>query len=219
VTGIVQLTTSLDPNLVTAVDRAVEISGWDQAYFNASTPEVAILRLHTATRSMVVWTSGLDQDTTAEIARSLTVDDDGAGWATPFTSSSDTWTPIAQGWSAGMASRTFRQSVPGQPLTLELWTAAGVPDAVGTPGLTVSPDTSMTLVDVNGRTALVTDRGFNSAVTWQETPEVVVLLGVDGSTDDALAVARSITEVDRATWLAAAVEQQGDGDGCDGMFC
>ena len=219
VDGIVQITTKLGPDLTTATDEAVIVPGWDQAYFNASTPEVSILRLHTATRSAVVWTSGLDRDTTLQIAVSLTLDGDSVGWAGPSTEGGDRWIPIAEGWSSGTASRTFRQSVPDEPLMLELWTSTGAPDAIGAPGLVVSPETTMTVADVNGNTALVTDRGVNSAVVWQPEPEVLVLLGVDGSPDTALATARSITAVDRDAWLSSAIEQRGSGDGCDGMFC
>ena len=43
-------------------------------------------------------------------------------------------------------------------------------------------------------------------------------MGIDGSADELIAIARSMSAVDQATWDAIAPHTS-PGDGCDSMFC
>ena len=82
VDGLVQITTRFDPNLLGNSVLDVDVPGWPKAYFSA-TGDVTTLRLHSATRSVVVWTTGLTTGEVVALASSLTVDVDGTGWTTP----------------------------------------------------------------------------------------------------------------------------------------
>jgi hypothetical protein len=164
---------------------------------------------------MTVWTTGLDRGEVSDAAGSLSADADGVGWAQPRLTTPDRWTLVHEGWNSGAASRMLQQQTPDGSTYLELWTATGVPEAIGTPGLLAD----LSLGTVAGRPALLFDDDFRSAVTWSPGDDVVVVLGSYGPLDELYEIARSVEQVDQVTWESAATLDTSPGDGCSSMFC
>lgn len=54
-------------------------------------------------------------------------------------------------------------------------------------------------------------------MTWSPQDDVVVVIGSYGPLDDLIETARSLTEVDQATWDAVPVGPADDG--CNSMWC
>lgn len=82
------------------------------------------------------------------------------------------------------------------------------------------PDVAYQLADVGGATALVTEWQPSGPVfvVWSPEPDLVVSFSSMQSLDDAIATARSIVEVDEATWDSVSmVEPQRDG--CQSFVC
>jgi hypothetical protein len=76
------------------------------------------------------------------------------------------------------------------------------------------------LVDVGGATALVTEWQPSGPVfvVWSPEPDLVVSFSSMQSVDEAIATARSIVEVDEATWdSVSTIEHQRDG--CNSFVC
>ena len=162
-------------------------------------------------------TTRLDQAAVLAATASLRVDVDGKGWTTPALPQPGNWTLVHEGWFTGIASRTLQQQPSDSSNFREMWTVAGYPEAIGTPGLLWG---EITLDAIDGRPALLFDgEGDRSGVTWSPIDDVVVVLGSYGSLDELFEIARSVTEVDQATWEAASTLDTSPGDGCSSMFC
>ena len=105
VDAVVQIDTRFEPRLPNAGTSAeVEIRRWPLASFSDAVPPVEILNLYSATRSMTVWTTGLERIEVDSAATSLGVDADGVGWATPNLPG-----PIAGPWCTRAGTRGPRR--------------------------------------------------------------------------------------------------------------
>ena len=76
---------------------------------------------------------------------------------------------------------------------------------------------------VNGHRALVLDYSSDpsfplASVMWSTTPGLTIEASIRGTVDDALALARSVVEVDRATWESSTDPPYVDPLGHDGCW-
>ena len=217
VDGIVQITTRFNPALVSSGAAEVVVDGWPVASFRRTSDDVVSLDLRSATRSVDIWTSGLDRDAVADLANSLQVDADGTGWASDVLAPQADWTIVNEGWDIGSAARTLQQRAAGDVLTFEMQIVVGSPAAILTPG---QVGLDIELRSIGGRPALLFDRGGgNAAVTWSPSDGVVVGIGEQSVPDTVFDTASGVGTVDQATWEAASVLDTTSGDGCDSMFC
>jgi hypothetical protein len=189
----------------------VEVSPWDRSLFAPMADGYAQLVLTDPSGMVVIWAQGLTREDLLVIARSLRLRADGVGWDADLP---EGLVSIHEGWALGAAMRSLRWGE-----TAEMHVAHGLPDQF----VRGAFESTIDVVDVAGVPAMVVVDDFGDservAVVWSPAPDVTVLVGLIGTRADALAVARSVASVDRATWEAASVVDTSNGDGCTSMFC
>jgi hypothetical protein len=191
---------------------AVDIDGWDDAYFAQSTPEFANLRL--VSPDGVVWVSqqGLGRERVTEIAQSMTRRPNGEpGWSIDDAG----LTLFNEGGDVAQASRSvqFKQD---ESLIAELTISER---ALNGAPINWFAENTIEFVDIDGQPAVATDNCFGTAVSWSLGDGAGVLFGFRGPIDEALAFARTIAPVDQATWDSQTVQDPSLQDGCDSLFC
>jgi hypothetical protein len=161
--------------------------------------------------TVVVWSKGLDHDTLLAVVRSLRRYEDGSpGWIVDEAGMG--LTKIHSGWSSvTMASRELKWPEG------EMWIVGGYPDVISI--FPTYDSYVLSLVDVNGAVALASETEGQAALVWTAAPGLLVRIGLYGTLDEALAIARSVGEVDVTTWEAASVVDTSTDDGCNSMFC
>lgn len=214
---VLRITTSPYPNLLGLQNSTrVDVAGWDEAYVHTMAPGFGSVVLREPGGSVDVWASGLTQQEVQQIAAGLAARTDGPGWEADLsTGAAAALLAFTDGWASGgpgvrmdwFAADThlvqFETGVPG-------WGSVNTVHFGGEPLL---------VEDVNGVDAVVAPSATRVGIVWEYEPGVTVLVGYQGSVDDALAFVRSLGAVDRATWEAAAEPSTRTGDGCDSMFC
>lgn len=212
--GYLEITTNIAQFDGTPLESrtAVDIDGWDDAYFARSTPEFANLRL--VSSDGVVWVSqqGLGRERVMKIAQSMTRRPNGKpGWSIDDAG----LTLFNEGGDVAQASRSvqFKQD---ESLIAELTISDR---ALNGAPINWFAENTIEFVDIDGQPAVATDNGFVTAVSWSLGDGTGVLFGFRGPIDDALAVARTIAPVDQAAWDSQTIQDPSLRDGCDSLFC
>lgn len=186
-------------------DRAIRVPGWDDAVAGWNL-WATTLSLADPGGEVAVHATGIDQWRALDLAAGLERRADGPGWELPDS----TLELVAEGWegATGWAIRwpDAELRVSGSPL-------AGFETAA-------SADAAAEYVDLfeTGDGVMYTTAG-RTTIAWAVAPGASAVFGSYGDPDAALAVVRSLQEVDRATWLAYAPPDTSGGDGCNSMFC
>jgi hypothetical protein len=187
-----------------------QVGWWDSSAVATMAPGYSSVTVNDPSGTVVLWGKNYDADRLLAIAETLTRRAGSQpGWN---VHSSVSWLPtFYEGWSSGFASRSITWS--GDTVVAEMSIVGGYADVVGR-----FPE-PWSAADVNGTSALAGESGGRAAVTWATSPGILVRIGLYGTLDDALTIARSVVEVDTATWAAASVVDTSTNDGCNSMFC
>lgn len=200
---LVEITTSMFPNVGNDLATPTTVEGWDLAVLPKMGDGYAGVLMSEPDASVQVWAKGLGQEEVLAIARSLLARPDGQpGWAPIITQGSSFPADMVQlsaGWVGPSASRTVDWF--GSTHLATVKASSGVASVLLN-GVSNAVDTDVT--DIGGVLALASDLGGGRArVAWTTESGVVIEVGYVGTVDDALAFARSLAPVDRAAWEAA----------------
>lgn len=184
------------------------IGSWDDSFVGLSTPDVVALSLTDPSGLVEVWTNSLPRDQVLEFASSLARRAAGSpGW--DVRTSNTGLIPMYEGWSVGSAYRVV------------FWTSDGPVGEMsivsGAPDLFASSWGHRTLAEVRTSSALAAESDGLASVIWSPQPNIVVRLGIYGSLEQALAIARSVEFADAAAWESASKPGPPVYDTC--MFC
>jgi hypothetical protein len=190
-----------------------QLGAWDSSSVGVMAPGYSSVTVNDPSGTVILWGHNLDDERLLAIAKTLTRRANSQpGWNVP--SSLAMLPAFYEGWSSGFASRSITWS--GDTVIAELSIVGGYADVTAL----FPTDAPLSITDVNGASALAGESGGRAAVTWAPTPGILVRIGLYGTLDDALAIARSVGEVDAATWEAASVVDTSADDGCgNSMFC
>lgn len=206
------------PHFIPASQQeAIEMPPWDQAFFKAETPGSGIVSMWLSGPEghVVLRAFGLDRDLVADIAWSLAArSDDAPGWNVPALP--DSMIAFDEGWNSPSASRTLRWFAPNDTLLAEMWITRGVPSTL-TIGAFMADDREITTI--GDAPAVATQTAGRTAVAWSPEPGIAVLVGVVGTLDQGLQIARSIEPTDLAEWEASSTPDTSGDDGCLSLFC
>lgn len=212
--GYVEIRTNIDQFDGTPVDfrTSTDIAGWDDAYFVRSGPGFANLRL--VAPEGVVWVSsqGLGEDRIVEIANSMTRRELGEpGWEIDETG----LTQFNEAGDVANSSRSVGFQRNGSlvaELTISDHALNGAP-------INWSAEIPAEVFEIDGQLAVATDNGFATAVSWSLADGTGVLFGFRGPIDEAIALARTLTPVDQASWETRTAPDPSTQDGCTSLFC
>jgi hypothetical protein len=194
----------------------VQLAPWDRATFARVSSGHELLQLVDPSGYVTISSRGLNRDQLSAVARSL--------WRPQNTSTS--WRvdylpagmmSMVQGWSLGTASRTITWSKSnGSQAELVI--------SHGTPGLFLTPlfdGTSVAGVEVGsaGGGLLYRLQDGRSAVVWSPSTDVYAMVASSDPHDDVVRIARSMHEVDQATWMSSSTVAASADDGCSSLFC
>lgn len=205
-TGVV-LEVRTHPASGTREGTNVTVAPWDSAVFTRSSSGYESMQLGDPSGAVMLWTNGLSRNDLLDIARSLQPRGESAGW--DVGNMPENIVAVHEGWEGGVSTRTVR------------WSNAELVIASGNPGTFMGPSTYGTTVritDVNGAQAVLFENDVWAAVSWSPQPGITVVFVMNGTAEQAEAAARSIVEVDRATWEAASRDATGEDDGCQSSF-
>jgi len=211
--AFLSITTNVAQHSNSTAGRApVTVGSWDSAAFLSNTIATDLV-LDDPTGYVELYAVGLSQAEVLAIASSMVVADGQPGWIIP----SDEWKlmTVAEGWNLGAGSRTV-QWTNGADVVAEMSIAVDLPGSLESP---FNSDSVITRTTIGESVAVVWANDGRSAVSWSSQPGVVVVFGLRGSIEDALAIARSIAPVDVAAWEAASTPDVSDDDGCNSLFC
>jgi hypothetical protein len=159
-----------------------------------------------------IWSSGLDTDFVLRIASTLIRRSTNApGWDVPAGETD--LQLFHEGWNAGAAQRTIRWGPPG--LVNELSIVSGVPDLAM--GSWISSGGGPDMFDIRGAVAVGAELETVAALVWSPEPNVLVRLGIHGTIDEALELARTMHTASPAEWDRITTPDTASGE-C-GMFC
>lgn len=193
----------------------VDIDGWDAAFLSDTVDPVVNVHLSLPAATVTVQGVGLSEHEVIEVARSLGARaPDRAGWQVGLPGSA--WVSFGEGWDSDRAARGLAWRRDDGTLVGQLEIGYGSVDRALTDQHWAD---TRTFTEVDGAFAVVTDTRGRIAVTWQPAPDVTALFGWIGPADEALAIARSLRRVDRATWEAYAEPDPMTDDGCNSLFC
>lgn len=195
------------------------VPGWDDAQNLTTFNGVASATLVEPSGSVRLAATGMSDDELLAIARSMRRRPSAPGWDLDLPSTTTfgahDFVPLADGWTAGLATRRLVWFAADSRLAEVSITAGGA----GAVLVNVYVAGKTTVDNVGGALAVVHDHGAAGAeVEWHPFPGITVVAGYRGSVDDALAFARSLQVVDEATWETATVPSDYY-DGCDSLFC
>jgi hypothetical protein len=184
------------------------IAPWDRSFTAPANNDY--IKLEDPSGSVTIDAVGLSGDEVLAVAGSLTRRDGGrAGWDVGRLPSG--LATSIDGWAPPGSFELLAWSSPGPTMQLvQLEIAWG---ELGSP-FDADEQTVTTPVEIDGHTAVAytVARGL-TAVVWSPAPEVAVRLGVTGASDRAIAVARTVSPVDNATWASSTTEVEMDGCG------
>lgn len=184
--------------------RPVDVGDWDDARASWTARGYQNLTLAEPGGVVHVHTRGIDEWTALDLAAGLTRRADGTGWDL----AAEGFAPLGEAWWVELGGWTIH------------WPGAELSVGAGLELLGNTVDGAAGLVDVGGGlTGWLHDDGNRVTIAWTAAPGVTARFGYLGSGDAALAVVRSLTEVDRATWEAFAPPDTSGDDGCRGLFC
>jgi hypothetical protein len=210
------------PPLAADTTQPIAIAGWDEALFvparsgGGLSTDYVILRARWGHLELAA--NGLSDDELIEVARSIAPRPAAApGWAlrSPTTPVSlhDNWDRGA----IGTASRNIDWYGDNQ-LTAEITIAEGAADLFDS-----GFGDDISVVDVDGSPTEAVQLNYSTGpitiVSWVMPSDVVVSFGVAQPLDQAVAIARSISPVDRATWESVSRQPRLAPDGCNSFRC
>jgi hypothetical protein len=204
------ITTRLYPDITQQPGTAVEFPGWDSAWQPAAGSGFAGFTLRDPSGYVTVWAHGLSTDVVQSIASSLTRRSTGAGWDIDTTGTG--LVPVDDTWSSDRASRVLFW-FDGETMIAELSVSVGRLPLNQGGGLSER----VGITDIDGHLALTGTYDHAAHVAWSPSPGVTVFAGHRGSLEEALAFARSLSVVDRASWETGTVVRTDDG--CSSLFC
>ena len=190
-----------------------DIWPWDDAVVVTTMADgFAQVQLADPSGTVTLWGSGYTADELVSIFTRMSLTPD--GWRLPDGDPS-ALVELHSGWRrAEYATRRIQWDTGSAQG--ELIVSLGMPDSIRTGFFGFG--TPATLDEVNGAPALVSQPGSGTTISWSPTPNVVVVLGFTGSVDEALALARSLEQVDEATWRSSGTDATSSADGCDSFF-
>jgi hypothetical protein len=194
-------------------DEPVTVAGWDHGALTERAPGVTTVVVGDPGGSVTITGTRLEAAEVLAIAAGLTARaDDQPGWllAPPPAG----LIPVVAGWTGAHAQRSVIWSRDDTPV-IELSITTEAPELIADHAATAGA--AVTLTDVDGAPAVGTEVAGTASVAWLSAPDVTVRLGVRSTLDAALAIARSVTPVDGATWQATTTPSTHDG--CNGLFC
>jgi hypothetical protein len=205
---------SSSPSGFQTADVPVDVWPWDEAGAVSSMVDgYGMVILHDPSGSTSLWGAGITNDELVAIARTMSIDPSADAWRLGADSPGDL-VLLHEGWNTtAFASRTLQWEVGDQ--RGELVITLGSPDSIRLPYQFESP---AFLDSVGDATALVGDISSGAAISWSPAPDVVVVLGISGTVDEVVAMARSLEFVDVATWEAASTPNTSTDDGCGSYF-
>jgi hypothetical protein len=214
---VLSIQTSLDRG-APSDGEAIELAPWDRAIFLDMSSGYVAVALQDFSGSVIIWSHGLTRDEVLGIAASLHQNDDGPGWQVSTLPTG--LQPVHEGWNLGVASRSVKWSMDdpssAEPARAELLIAHGLPSLFTSAWF---DSTTTQIIDVGGAPGVSFELGDRAAVVWSPSPQVTVRLGLYGSIDEAIAIARSLAPVDETTWRSATTPDPSTDDGCNSMFC
>lgn len=188
-----------------------QISGWDDSFLGASTPDVVALSLVDPSGMVEMWSNSLPREQVLELASSLERRALGtAGW--DVSTSDAGLISVYEGWSIGSAYRVVNWNSDG-PVG-EMSIVSGAPDLFTSSWVSSAEDRVLT--EVGTASALAGEQSGLAAVVWSPQPNIVVRLGIHGNLEQALAIARSVELADTAAWGSAS---EPGPPASDCMFC
>ena len=208
---ILTISTAIGGSIQRLGDVPIEVWPWDSAALVSSMSDgFAELVLRDPSGEVSLWASGFTGDQLTTIARSMFLAE-GRWWLGPDAPSD--LVRLHEGWGrTSFATRMLQWDDAGRQG--EVLVTIGMPDTIRT-----VPDFALTVVDsINGAPALVTDLPGGAAISWSPAPDVVVLVGITGTVDEVIELARSMTFVDVSTWNAAGIADTSPADGCNSYF-
>ena len=191
----------------------VDVWPWDDAGVVTTMADgFAQVQIADPSGTVTLWGSGYTADELVSIFTRMSLTPD--GWRLPDGDPS-ALVELHSGWRrAEYATRRIQWDTGSAQG--ELIVSLGMPDSIRTGFFGFG--TPATLDEVNGAPALVSQPGSGTTISWSPTPNVVVVLGFTGSVDEALALARSLEQVDEATWRSSGTDVTSSADGCDSFF-
>ena len=210
---LLSISTDIGGSVQRTGEAPVDVWPWDNAAVVTSMSDgFAELILRDPAGVVSVWGAAFTDDELIAIARGLTLTS--GGWRLGNAAPSDL-VLVHEGWMrTSFATRSMLWDDDGR--LGEVLITLGMPDTVRSPFF---PGVEATVVDsINGAPALVTVLPTGSAISWSPAPDVVVLIGISGTTDEVIELARSMAIVDDATWAASGVDATSAADGCNSYF-